>query len=126
MGRKADLQAELDALGIDYKSKDTITVLEAKLAAGKNTGEGLAESPESEARTDQVFATVVGPPSWARNVWQPAFLGHALRFNKDARAQLLIEQAGEPIVFTYMGPSGPVDQPIAEKVAEHPDLEVIA
>lgn len=129
MGRKSDLQDELDALGIEWASGDTIAVLEEKLAAGQEDAPvvqtGMAADSEEDARVDRVFVTVVAPPSWARSNWQPAFLTTPLRFNRDARAQLLVEQGGEPVVFAFMGPSGMEAVPIADKVAEHPDFEVV-
>lgn len=124
MARKADLQAELDALGIDYKAKDTIAVLEAKLAGAASEAEGVTEDPDP--RQDEVFAVVQGPPSWANTQWSPAFLSTPLRFNRHGNAQLLIETGGKPVVFEFMGPNGIEQVPIADKVAEHPDLEVTA
>lgn len=128
MARKAELQAELDALGIEWKPKDTIAVLEHKLEGGpppEPAPGGLAPDPEEEARVDQKFVTVQAPPSWGRNVWNAPFLPHALRFNGAARAQLLVEQDGEAVTFDFMGAAGMEHIPVADKVAEHPDLEVV-
>jgi hypothetical protein len=126
MARKAELQAELDALGIEWKTADTIAVLEAKLEGGPEpVAEGRAPDPEEGARVEQKFVTIQAPPSWRHNVWNTPFLPHALRFNRDARAQLLVEQGGEAVTFDFMGASGMEQIPVADKVTEHPDLEVV-
>ncbi len=48
MGRKADLQAELDRLGVAYRQKDTVAVLDA-LVAGE-------AGPVAESAEDQIAA----------------------------------------------------------------------
>lgn len=102
---------------------------EKALAALEDAGvstepEGVAEDPPEVSRVDDKFVTVQAPSSWARNNWQPSFLTEPLRFNRDARARLRVENAGDPIVFEFMGPQGLEQIPVADKVAEHPDLEV--
>lgn len=101
---------------------------DAALAALEAEGvgpQGVAEDPEEVARVEQKFVTVRAPASWAGSNWQPAFLTTPLRFNSSSKAQLLVEQDGEPVVFEFMGPQGLEQVPVAEKVAEDPDLEVV-
>ncbi len=61
MGRKADLQGHLDGLGVAYKQKDTIPMLEAALVAalrspGETAEEQVAAREERRAARRQEAA----------------------------------------------------------------------
>ena len=48
MGRKADLQAKLDRLGVTYRQKDTIAVLEGLFPGPAPSAPEPAETPEEQ------------------------------------------------------------------------------
>lgn len=50
MGKKADLQARADELGVDYVKKDTIAVLEEKIAAAEASGSGRFSPTDDDGR----------------------------------------------------------------------------
>lgn len=65
MGKKADLQARADELGVDYVQKDTIAVLEEKIAAAEIE---MAESPRFSPTDDEGRCKDCGRPGGSNHV----------------------------------------------------------
>lgn len=63
MGKKADLQARADELGVDYVEKDTIAVLKEKITAAEASGPSRFSPVDKEGR-----CSVCGRPGGSNHV----------------------------------------------------------